>query len=99
MALTISSFHDSSIETITYNWNQKLVTVTGHLCSPSEIIFNLNFIDCSMVVIPHTNQWGPSKFILEIEKNSDFEYTIQMQSGDLISITCHELQIHSEEIT
>lgn len=68
MTLIIFSFHDSIIETITYDWAEKLVTVTGLLCSHKKIKFNLIFIDCSMLVIPHSDEWGPSESILEIKK-------------------------------
>jgi hypothetical protein len=95
MTLTISSFHDSIIETITYNWAAKLAIVTGKLCSENEHNFTLKFIDCEMINIPHNAEWGSSSSILELEKINDFEYTIVMQSGDSISIRCQRLELCS----
>ncbi|WNC69096.1 hypothetical protein RI845_02820 [Thalassotalea nanhaiensis] len=74
--------HDSTLESIKFNWIKQTTELTLKTSSGSTLI---TFFECNDLHIPAENPWGKSISInTTVQRDNTFE--IEMQSGDIISI-------------
>lgn len=81
--------HDATINSISYLWEAKALTVNGEFFSKEKgkiVSFTLSFNAVTCVSIPHQESWGASSCINGIEFTAPTKHSIEMQSGDVITI-------------
>ena len=94
------SLHDAILETIEINWansivvlNLKAFVVNGKNAIPSKLEFNA----VTNLVIPHKSEWGNSSSINSV-RISNNQYTIEMQSGDILTIEAESFSFESNDL-
>lgn len=80
--------HDALLEKIVFDWPKAKVKVSLSAFVTKGLIavpYILSFESVTALECPRCNEWGPSNSILDA-KSSGNEFTLQMQSGDVIKI-------------
>ncbi len=90
--ITLSDLHDATLESISFDWAAAVVFVRfkvhgiGAAGFEAKDVFNVN--------CPRLLPWGPSNSVnsVELQAQSGCQcLTIEMQSGDVLEISCREV--------
>ena len=79
--------HDAVLESIVYDWPNNEVTLIDLLCSTMPSRFTIIFEGVLHLNVPNKSEWGPSNSINEVFDKHEGVYSVQMQSGDVLSIS------------
>ncbi|WP_339067800.1 hypothetical protein [Teredinibacter turnerae] len=83
------NLHDATINSVSYLWEGKTLTVQGEYFSVEKgepIGFALSFHGVTCVSLPHQEEWGASASINGTKFSAPTTYSIEIQSGDVITI-------------
>jgi len=83
------NLHDATINSVSYLWEGKTLTVNGECFSKENgksVGFALIFNAVTCVSLPHQEEWGPSSSINGTKFSAPTKYSIEIQSGDVIAI-------------
>ncbi|WP_163339572.1 hypothetical protein [Desulfopila sp. IMCC35008] len=86
------ALHDCTLKDIKVNWKEKSAIFTINMLYKKPqlpIKKTIEFIEVTQILIPRKDSWGSSGSIYEIKYQNN-GYLIQMQSGDVIEISCNE---------
>ena len=90
--------HDWVISTINIDYDKNDINITFKTPSGNQQFIASEFAEVHM---PKRNEWGPSSSVLQVEapkrlRNNNFEISIQLQSGDTITIEAKEFMLPEE---
>jgi len=87
--------HDWTLIGINYTWEKKECVMKFKNCSSKIVEFTA--MDVKNIHIPHVEDWGESvsvnAVIGPIESNGALKLKIEMQSGDVISISAKSIDM------
>ena len=90
--------HDWVISTFKVDWDKSEIDITFKTSSGVRHILATDFVEIN---IPKKNEWGPSASVYKVDspvqlKNKNAKISIQMQSGDTITIEARQIILPSE---
>jgi hypothetical protein len=92
--------HDATLESLTFSWEEGLVLLRLSTGVNGTGVVILEATDVKGIVCPRLFPWGPSDSVNEAKvqsRTAGVYLTIEMQSGDLLEITCKEVLEKSSE--
>jgi hypothetical protein len=83
------NLHDATLINVEFDWANSVAFISLKLPDKNVVI---KFSGCTNVNIPQENSWGKSVSVNKIRK-SGLLFEIEMQSGDIISITSESFDL------
>ena len=97
---TIPRLHDATLETLTFHWEEGIIRIRLSTGIHGTGVGTLEAIGVVRAVCPRALPWGPSDSVNEVKMQevSDARLlSVEMQSGDVLEISCREVLVKSAE--
>jgi hypothetical protein len=97
---TIPRLHDATLETLTFHWEEGIIRIRLSTGIHGTGVVTLEAIGVVRAVCPRALPWGPSDSVNEVKMQevSDARLlSVEMQSGDVLEISCREVLVKSAE--
>jgi hypothetical protein len=83
--------HDATLVAVHLTWADGTCVMMVRHSQLSDC--TLTFTGVSNLVLPRTQPWGPSQSINSVSQQSNGQYEIEMQSGDVFRIEASDVKL------